>query len=37
MAPRISDPKELEREKHRNGSENDGSRGAKEREAQKCL
>ena len=35
MSPRMSDPWELKREKHKNGSENVGSRGAKEREAQK--
>ena len=37
MSPRMLDPEELEREKHRNGSEIDGSQGAKEREAQKWL
>ena len=31
MAPRMTDPGELKREKHKNVSENVGSRGARER------
>ena len=37
MAPRLTDPRELKREKHKNGSKNIGSQGSREREAQKCL
>ena len=35
MAPRMTDPEELKREKHKNVAENVGSHGALEREAQK--